>query len=124
MGEQGGPCHLVIALLQVWENKETKDVVRKMQELLLARGLRATDVLTVFHEFDTTNDGEIDIQEFKGALQVLGMQFGASVTYGCSLGCMRLQEFGAQLLATTSHALDGEATGYVLRLNPQLRPYP
>ena len=33
---------------EVWENKETKDVVRKMQELLLARGLRATDVLTVF----------------------------------------------------------------------------
>ena len=62
---------------QVWENKETKDVVRKMQELLLARGLRATDVLTVFHEFDTTNDGEIDIQEFKGALQVLGMKLGA-----------------------------------------------
>jgi len=34
-------------------------------------------VLTVFHEFDTTNDGEIDIQEFKGALQVLGMKLGA-----------------------------------------------
>ena len=32
---------------QVWEHKETKDVVRKMQELLLERGLRATDVLTV-----------------------------------------------------------------------------
>ena len=32
----------------------------------------ALQVLTVFHEFDTTNDGEIDIQEFKGALQVLG----------------------------------------------------
>jgi hypothetical protein len=32
---------------QVWEHKETKDVVRKMQEMLLERGLRATDVLTV-----------------------------------------------------------------------------
>ena len=31
----------------------------------------------MFHEFDTTNDGEIDIQEFKGALQVLGMKLGA-----------------------------------------------
>ena len=58
----------------VWEHKETKDVVRKMQELLLERGLRATDVLTVFHEFDTSNDGQIDCAEFKGALEVLGLR--------------------------------------------------
>ena len=44
------------------------------QPLALALALQ---VLTVFHEFDTTNDGEIDIQEFKGALQVLGMKLGA-----------------------------------------------
>ena len=41
---------------------------------------QATDVLTVFHEFDTTNDGEIDIQEFKGALQVLALVLGLTLT--------------------------------------------
>ena len=30
-------------------------------------------MLTVFNEFDTTDDGEIDLQEFKGALEVLGI---------------------------------------------------
>ena len=41
----------------VWEEKEAIKVVLKMQELLLLRDMRATDVLLVFAEFDDSGDG-------------------------------------------------------------------
>ena len=41
----------------MWEEKEAIKVVLKMQELLLSRDLRASDVLVVFAEFDDSGDG-------------------------------------------------------------------
>ena len=81
----------------VWQEKESIRVVLKLQELLVARQLKAPDVMLVFDEFDLDHNGachalpapqpttarqpripfpgagSLDMTEFKAALEVLGV---------------------------------------------------
>ena len=62
----------------VWEEREALQVVLRVQELLMERGLHTHEVILVFKEFDDSGDGQLDAEEFKHALSVLGVQLPPS----------------------------------------------
>ena len=49
-----------------------------MQELLMERGMETHEVVLVFKEFDSSGDGQLDSEEFKRALDVLGVRLPPS----------------------------------------------
>ena len=63
---------------QVWEEREALQVVIRVQELLMERGLETHEVVLVFKEFDSSGDGQLDSEEFKRALGVLGVRLPPS----------------------------------------------
>uniref|UniRef100_A0A7S0DZW5 EF-hand domain-containing protein n=2 Tax=Phaeocystis antarctica TaxID=33657 RepID=A0A7S0DZW5_9EUKA len=63
---------------QVWEEREALQVVIRVQELLVERGLETHEVVLVFKEFDSSGDGQLDSEEFKRALGVLGVRLPPS----------------------------------------------
>ncbi len=69
-------CLLLCA--QVWEEREALQVVIRVQELLMERGLETHEVVLVFKEFDSSGDGQLDSEEFKRALGVLGVRLPPS----------------------------------------------
>ena len=56
---------------EAWEKKQIIEVSMRMRDLLEDRGLGAKDVQKVFEEFDATGDGNLDLFEFRSAMDTL-----------------------------------------------------
>lgn len=65
-------------MAQVWEERETLQVVVRVQQLLMERGLETHEIVLVFKELDRSGDGQLDPEEFKRALDVLGVRLPPS----------------------------------------------
>jgi len=79
----------------VWEERQVLFVVAKIHMLLKQRSLTELHALEVFREMDADGDGSLDIQEFRRALGVMGIQLQS------------------RQLAETFHAFDGDMDGSV-----------
>jgi len=62
----------------VWEEREALQVVIRVQQLLMERGLETHEIVLVFKEFDRSGDGQLDPEEFQRALDVLGVRLPPS----------------------------------------------
>lgn len=79
----------------VWEERQVLFVVAKIHMLLKQRSMTEVHALEVFREMDADGDGSLDIQEFRRALGVMGIQLQS------------------RQLAETFHAFDGDMDGSV-----------
>ena len=57
-----------------WEERDVMLLASKIKKLNKRRGLTEADAVNVFKKFDHGGDGEVDIREFKKALDVMGIQ--------------------------------------------------
>ena len=62
------------AFRQAWENKEVLEVQMKIQAMLEDRGLTIAQLHSVFQEFDTSGDGQLDWGEFKRAMKTMKLK--------------------------------------------------
>ena len=62
------------AFRAAWERKELVELQMKIGTILLGRGLTMHQLFTIFSEFDTSGDGQLDWGEFKAAMRKLGMK--------------------------------------------------
>ena len=57
-----------------WEERDVMLLASKIQKLHKRRGLTEADAVNIFQQFDNGGDGEVDISEFKKALEIMGIQ--------------------------------------------------
>jgi hypothetical protein len=66
------------AFRAAWEKKELVEVQMKIQNILQDRGLTLNQLHSIFSEFDTSGDMQLDWGEFKAALKKLGVKVPVS----------------------------------------------
>jgi len=62
------------AFHSAWEKKELLEVQIKISAMLEERGLSMHELQSIFSEFDTSGDGQLDWTEFKSAMKRLGLK--------------------------------------------------